>query len=161
MASPAAIGGGILGVGVIGVGTAYAAGAFTSKYVNFQDYVDRNGLVYVGGISDEKSNSIKKLLDEDRTGSSNGYRSKLSGKWSSMNQSDLTGNQPEKPAGEPAELFKSSNTELAKSTEIAKFTKAWCETKKKNKAPAAVGKWTEDTLKKDSDWQTFEKVCLV
>ncbi len=79
MPSPVVIGGGALGAGAIGVGTAYAAGVFTTKYVDFKDYVKQNGLTYIGGIDDAVDNSIKNLLDGDKTSSPNGYRNKLKG----------------------------------------------------------------------------------
>ncbi|WP_216082621.1 hypothetical protein, partial [Candidatus Mycoplasma haematohominis] len=132
---------------------------FTSKYLDFEDYVKSNDLVYAGDIPDANENSIKKLLDEDK----NDYRSRLSGKWISMPQSVKKGTDTvTKPVGNASTLFQpvSGSTTLAESTKIAAFTKAWCESKK-GKVSEENKTWTKDTLKKDSDWQIFEEVCLI
>ncbi|GCE63094.1 hypothetical protein [Candidatus Mycoplasma haematohominis] len=166
MPSPAAIGGGALGAGVIGVGTAYAAGAFNKAdqvitYENFGDYVTKKELTYIGSLKDTVDNSIKKLLDEDKTSSSNGYRSKLKDKWESMDETNLKekgGQAITKPTDVKDKLVPSDT--LEKSEDIAKFTKAWCELKK-SKVSGTDKKWTEDTIKKDADWKIFEEVCLI
>ncbi len=85
MTPQAAAGAGIGGLAVAGAGgsaIAYAAGAFSEiTYENFGDYVNKKALTYIGDLKDEKPNSIKKLLEEDKNDtSSNGYRKKLQDK---------------------------------------------------------------------------------
>ncbi|GCE63078.1 hypothetical protein [Candidatus Mycoplasma haematohominis] len=158
--------GGLAAAGAGGSAIAYAAGAFNKKdevvtYANFEAYVRSKNWTYIGGLEDTANNSIKNLLDEDKTSQKNGYRDKLSAEWGKMKHSDLTGTvKPTKPSEEASALFKSSDAALDKSSDISAFVKAWCEVKK-DKIPGNNEKWTEDTLTADEDWKVFEEVCLI
>ncbi|GCE63915.1 hypothetical protein [Candidatus Mycoplasma haematohominis] len=160
MPSPAAVGGWALAAGAVGVGTAYAAGAFAATYKNFDDYANKNGFIYIGIVGDSDNNSVKKLLDEDKGTNKNGYRDLLKGVWNSMDDSGIT--TPTKPKitndNDLSQLFPTTDT-ISKSSEIAAFTKAWCEIKKLKKL-AEDKTWTEKTIKEDSEWGVFKSACL-
>ncbi|WP_216083069.1 hypothetical protein [Candidatus Mycoplasma haematohominis] len=160
MASPAAVGGGILAAGAIGVGTAYAAGAFTVTYEGFGDYANKNGSTYIGDLKDSDNGSVKWLLDNDKDTSTNGYRNALKGVWNNMNDVGIT--TPTKPIitgdADLSQLFPSTE-DVSKSSEIAAFTKAWCEIRKTKKL-GENKTWTEKTIKEDSEWGVFKNACL-
>ncbi|GCE63043.1 hypothetical protein MHSWG343_00210 [Candidatus Mycoplasma haematohominis] len=165
MTPQAAVGtglGGLAAAGAGGTAVAYAAGAFSeTTYKDFEDYVNKKGLIYIEEVEDTKSNSIKKLLDEDHN-NSNGYREKLKGKWDSLPSSFSDGSATKtKPTGVTSpNSFAASSAALEKSSEISDFTKAWCKvTKKKTDKDGKA--WTEATLKANSDWQIFSEVCVI
>ncbi|GCE63085.1 hypothetical protein [Candidatus Mycoplasma haematohominis] len=168
MTPQAAVGtglGGLAAAGAGGTAVAYAAGAFNkvdeeTTYANFGEYAKKIGLTYIGNIGDEEANSIKKLLDEDKTGNANGYRDKLKSRWDSIVETSLNGKDNvtvTKPTNVKDKLV--TGDELSESENISKFTKAWCELKK-DKSPSEGQQWTENTLKADEDWKTFKEVCV-
>ncbi|GCE64047.1 hypothetical protein MHSWG343_10550 [Candidatus Mycoplasma haematohominis] len=158
MASPAAVGAGVIGGSVAVAGTSYAAYTQLRPYDDFLDYANRNWYVYIG--EDEEKIASKIKGDSSTANTSNPYKAALKKIRESLRAgtgSDSIQDADIDKAGKSGETESETKLTLVKGA-----VKVWCEANKKNKPAETDGKidWSNEKMKENENWKNFAAVCL-
>ncbi|WP_216083681.1 hypothetical protein [Candidatus Mycoplasma haematohominis] len=160
MASPAAVGAGVIGGSVAVAGTSYAAYTQLRPYDDFLDYANRNWYVYIGGDEEKIASKIKG--DPSTEDTSNSYKVALKKIKTSLRK-DASGTSTSLDDDDIDKAGKSGETESeTKLTLVKGAVKVWCEANKKNKPAETDGKidWSNEKMKENENWKNFAAVCL-